>query len=288
MPDLKDVTNPDPNPQGAAAATEPVKEPAALSPEDKDAAEVGRILLGSGYAKEQINQLLDAPRALDALRYAVKNDPEEFIRSLERTDPGAGENFLDKLSKLYVERYDKSGAPAASGDGKQKDAPSAELFDKVRELEGEVGRFKSQAAAQAQAASDAQMSARYKARVEDLFSQLPKDKFPLADHERALVTDALSARLAADPSAVQRVRNGNFVDVPTVFKSIMDSVANGRKAAADAEKSARDKASRTMFPSFEGGPLELPKEFMAVPESNSADDIWDVNPLVKALEASGR
>jgi len=290
MPEpIKDVTNPDPNPTAANPA-EPAQGAApAIADANTDAIEVGNLLLGSGYTKDQINQLLEAPRALEALRYAIKNDPVEFVRSLERADPGAGENFYDKLTKEYVERYDRPGAApgAAPANGGAKDAPNTELFDKVRELTEEVGRFKNQAQARDAAAADAQMAARYHARVDDLFSQIPKDKFPLEDYEVGLIKDALSSRLAADPQAVARVKMGNFVDVPNQFKGVLDSIARGRQAKADAETKARERATNAMFPTFEGGPMELPKEFTTLPESNSPDDIWDVGGLVKALEATG-
>src|SRR5262249_52529342 len=160
MPDpIKDVTNPDPNP-ASAKTSEPDGGAPALDA-NKDAIEVGNLLLGSGYSKDQVNDLLNAPKALDALRYMVKNDPAEFVRSLERTDPGAGENFLDQISKLYVDRYDRTGSdPNANGGGSKGngkgDAPNTELFDKVRELTEEVGRFRTQAQATAAAAADAQ------------------------------------------------------------------------------------------------------------------------------------
>ena len=289
MPEpIKDVTTPEPNPAAAVApaGTSEGTAPAIELNADADALEVGKLLLGSGYSKDQVNDLLSAPKALEAIRYMATNDPEEFIRSLERTNPGAGENFLDKLSKLYVDRYDRPGSPG--NDPKQKDAPNAELFDKVRELTEEVGRFRTQSAAQAAAAADAQTASRYNARVDDLFSQIPTDKFPIEDYEKGLIKDALSSRLAADPAIVQRVRNGNFVDVPVQFKGILDGIAKGRQAKVAAETKARERASSTMFPTFEGGPLELPKEFTSVPDSTNADDIWSIDPLVKALEATGR
>src|SRR2546422_1049189 len=93
---LKDVTSPNqPAPQAepAKAADAPAATATTVEVADKDAAELGRLLLDSGVTKDQVNDLLAAPQALQAIRYQVENDPAEFIRSLERVNPGAGENF---------------------------------------------------------------------------------------------------------------------------------------------------------------------------------------------------
>jgi hypothetical protein len=290
MPDpIQDVTN-SPNPP-AASAGEPAKPPvsaqSAAQPTvpavtaDADALEVGRILLDSGYSKEQINQLLDAPKALEALRYAVENDPKEFIRTLERNNPAAGEKFLDELSKLYVDRYDRSGAPA-SKDGKP-DA-NAEIMDEVRRLQEQVGEFRTKAEQQAQASAMAQVQARYAARVDDMFNQIPSDKFPLTNYEKELIKGKLSADLAADPNTVKRIMNGNFADVPRQFSRILEGISTDRKTAAESEKAKREASNKVGFPQFSGGPAELPKDFYTPPDSTSSDDIWNTDGLVKVLE----
>lgn len=250
---------------------------------DKDALEVGRILLDSGYSKEQINSLLDAPKALEALKYAVENDPKEFIRTLERNNPQAGEKFLDELSKLYVERYDRPADSKGDGKGSDKGA-SPELMEQVRKLQEQVGSFQTREEQRAQASAMAQVQARYAARVDDMFNQLPSDKFPLTNYERELIKGKLSADLAADPATVKRVMNGNFADVPRQFSRILEGLAADRKSAADAETKKREASSKLSFPQFTGGPAELPKDFYTPPESNAPDDIWAVDGLVKVLE----
>src|SRR5882762_11692235 len=121
MPDanLRDITA-SPNPvipsqEPAKAVGTPVAPATTITVADTDAAELGKTLLDMGVTKDQINGILEAPQALQAIRYMVENDPQEFIRSLERTNPGAGENFLDKLAKLYVDRYAKEPAKASDG-----------------------------------------------------------------------------------------------------------------------------------------------------------------------------
>lgn len=285
MPELQDVTNPPANPPATPPAEPPAAAPDPVQVRDTEALEIGKLLLESGYTKDQINSLMDGPRALEALRYAVENDPEEFIRTIERNNPGAGENFLDKLSKLYVNRYDR-GTPDPKQNGGKADA-NGELMAEFRKLQEEVGTFRTQAQAQAQAAAMAQVQARFQARLDDLFGQLPADKFPLSTWEKGSIRKSVMADIASDPSAFKRMTNGNFVDVPRTFQGIVESLAADRKTAAEAEKKARDASSKSSFPNLEGGPAELPKDFYTPPESNNTDDIWDVSGLVKALEATG-
>ena len=288
MPDaaatLKDVTS---SSQATTTSTESTKAAdttaatttTTVEVADKDAAELGRTLLDMGVTREQLNDLMQAPQALAAIRYQIENDPQEFIRSLERVNPGAGENFLDKLSKLYVDRYAREGADGKDG----KDGAANELQDKLRELTERVTGFETQAQKQANAAAMAAVNARYDARVEDLFGQLPADKVPLTKMEKELIKDALSSRLGRDADAAKRVYNGNFVDVPRAFKGIVEGLLNDRKAAADADKAARERSTRGAFPEIAGGPVELPKDFYDV-SNTPVDQIWDEGPLVRILE----
>jgi hypothetical protein len=258
----------------AAATTTPVEVA------DKEAAELGKLLLDSGIGKDQVNDVLQAPQALAAIRYMVENDPQEFIRSLERTNPGAGENFLDKLSKLYVDRYSKGDSTVGSD---KKDAPNAELLAKIGELSEKVNGFQTAAQQAANASAQAQVQARYNARVDDLFGQLPADKVPLTNYEKELIKGKLSNDLASDSNAVKRVYNGNFVDVPTRFKSIVEGLVQDRVAAVTAASKARERSVSSAFPEISGGPVELPKDFYDV-TGVKTEDLWDEGPLVRILE----
>lgn len=273
------ATTPDPAASAAATPATPPTTPVEVA--DKDAAELGKLLLDSGVTKDQVNDVLQAPQALAAIRYMVENDPQEFIRSLERTNPGAGENFLDKLSKLYVDRYSRDGSPASGGNG--KDAPNAELLSKIAELSEKVNGFQTQAQQAAAASAQAQVKARFDGRVDDLFGQLPADKVPLTNYEKELIRGKLSNDLASDPNAVKRIYNGNFVDVPTRFKSIVEGLVQDRVAAATASAKARERSVSSAFPEISGGPVELPKDFYDV-TGVKTEDLWDEGPLVKILE----
>lgn len=288
MPDvanLRDVTSPN-LPTAPAEPVKTVDTPAApatpaIAVADTDAAELGKLLLDSGITKDQVNDVLAAPQALQAIRYMVENDPQEFIRSLERTNPGAGENFLDKLSKLYVDRYARTDAP---GDKGTKDQPNTELLNQIRDLSEKVNGFQTQAQQAAANAAQAQVQARFNARVDDLFGQLPSDKVPLTNYEKELIKGKLSNDLAADSNAVKRVYNGNFVDVPTRFKGIVEGLVNDRVAAAKTASAARERSASTMFPEFGGAPVELPKDFYDV-SNTPVENLWDEEPFVRALGA---
>lgn len=264
----------------AAASTTAAPVTASLDAANKDAAELGQLLLDSGIGKDQVNDVLQAPQALAAIRYMVENDPQEFIRSLERTNPGAGENFLDKLSKLYVDRYSTSGADKSTKTG--ADAPNAELSAKIAELSDQVNGFRTQAQQAAAASAQAQIQARFNARVDDLFGQLPSDKFPISNYEKELIRGKLSNDIAADSNAVKRVYNGNFVDVPRQFKTIVEGLAADRVAATKAATAARDRVNNVAFPEIQGGPMELPKDFYDVSDV-PVDKLWDEDAFVSAL-----
>lgn len=263
----------------AAASTTAVTTTTPVEVADREAAELGKLLLDSGVTKDQVNDVLQAPQALAAIRYMVENDPQEFIRSLERTNPGAGENFLDKLSKLYVDRYSKGDTVA----GGTKDAPNAELLAKIGELSEKVNGFQTAAQQAAAASAQAQVQARYNARVDDLFGQLPSDKVPLTNYEKELIKGKLSNDLASDSNAVKRVYNGNFVDVPTRFKSIVEGLVQDRVAAVTASAKSRERSVSASFPEISGGPVELPKDFYDV-TGVKTEDLWDEGPLVRILE----
>jgi hypothetical protein len=298
MPDAATGTQQDVNPTPGTAATADAGTAATGTPAapatttvevaDRDAAELGRTLLEMGVTKDQLNGLLEAPQALQSIRYMVENDPQEFIRSLERTNPGAGENFLDKLSKLYVDRYarDGSGPGGGSGGNGGNANPNAELQAQIRELSEKVTGFQTEAQRQASASAQAQVQARFNARVDDLFGQLPPEKVPLTTYEKTLLRSALSNELASDPNAVKRVYNGNFVDVPNRFKNLVEGLVNDRKSVADAAAKSRERAVARSFPEISGGTAELPKDFYDVSDVKS-EDLWDEGQLVKMLERTG-
>lgn len=270
-------------PDAPAQATGTPAAPATTTVEvaDRDAAELGRTLLELGVTRDQLNGFLEAPQALQSIRYMVENDPQEFIRSLERTNPGAGENFLDKLSKLYVDRYAKDDSGQKGGNN-----PNAELQAQVRELSEKLTGIQTETQRQQASAAQAQVQARFNARVDDLFGQLPPDKVPLTTYEKTLIRSALSNELASDPNAVKRVYNGNFVDVPNRFKNLVEGLVNDRKSAAEASAKARDKSVAGAFPEISGGPVDLPKDFYDV-SNVKTEDLWDEGSLVKMLERTG-
>ena len=235
-----------------APAAPPAKEPEApiVDTSDKDAAEVGRILLESGVSKDQLNDLLAAPRALATLRYMVQNDPEAFLKELERTDPEAGENFQQKLADLYVARYGDRGK--SGGEEKANDQTS-ELMRRLDDLKAETDRLRNKEQQRDAALANASSKERYNNRVKDLFDQESIKKLGLTPSEQKAMKARLDVELAADPQKVSRVSSGNYVDVPTTFKGIVEEWANDKKSASEAEAKARSASSNAMFPEFISG-----------------------------------
>lgn len=267
----------------AAPATEtPAADPPApviTANDDAEAAELGRVLINSGYTKERVNELLEAPGALASLRYAVENDPKEFLAMLQRVNPQVADKFLQTMADTFVDRYDAPPTrKAATGND------NSELMDKVRVLEEKANRLEGEQARRDQAAMLAATQQRYNARVDDLFGQV-KD-LTLTKSEQLAMRARLDKELSADPTVVQRASKGNFVDVAPTFKKIVDEWVGDKKAAVEAEKTARDRQKNGAFPDFSNGP----NSFMPVNVPDSTFDSWDNTEagFAKALEQYSR
>src|SRR5271166_1802427 len=129
---LRDTVVVDP---AAATTTAPIADPITTTTEpvvtiDPAAEELGRILLNSGITKENVNDVLAAPQALAALRHAIQNDPQEFLKMIERSDPRTGEKFLDALTDVFVKRHASDDPPNKDG----KDDPNKGLMSEVKAL----------------------------------------------------------------------------------------------------------------------------------------------------------
>lgn len=192
---------------------------------------------------------------------------------LDRTDPKAADAFLEKAADTYVERY----AERESKSDKKSDDSSPELMREVRALREKTTRLESEQARRDQVAALAATSQRYEARVDDLFGQIPKET-PLTKGEQRALRALLNTELSKDQSVVQRVSNGNFVDVPRTFKAVIDDYFADKKAAAEAAKSQRERSTSQAFPDFPSGPnLMIPPQ--------GADESWDAteDAFAKAL-----
>jgi len=261
---LKDITD-SPNPPVADDAKEPEKQPevSAAPVVDAEAAEIGRILLDSGYNRTQINDMMQAPTALASLRHLITENPQELINLLDRTSPDAAKKLLDVAADTYVNRYGKDGPK-----GRDKKDGNSELMAEVETLRTELNSFRTQRDQENARIAMSQVKSRYDARVEDLFNQLPKDT-GLTKSEQKALRARVDAELAADSAVVQRVSNGNFVDVPHKFKAIIDEWSSDRKSAAQAAEDRRKGITSNASPEFSNGP----NPFM--PANNDFAGSWD-------------
>lgn len=249
--------------------------PKAAATVDNEATELGTILLQSGITKDKVNELLDAPGALSALRYAVENDPAEFLKMIEKASPAVAQNFHQKLADLYVERYDR---PAPKKADKTDD--NSDLMQEIKALREETTSLKNDQAKRDQAAALASTQERYRSRVDDIFGQIPKDVV-LTKSEQKAMRAQLDSELSKDPNVVARCSRGNFVDVAPTFKRIIDEWSADRKAAVEAEKGAREKQQRGAFSELTNGPNAFSIDVPA-----TTFDSWDAteNGFAKALE----
>ncbi len=277
---LKDITA-SPNPPVAADAKEPVADVpvAVIASPDAEAAEIGRILLDSGYNRTQINDMMQAPTALASLRHLITENPQELINLLDRTSPDAAKKLLDTAADVYVNRY---GKDTPKGSDKGKDA-NPELMSEVESLRNELNSFRTQRDQEQARLAMSQVKSRYDNRVEDLFNQLPKE-VNLTKSEVKALRARVDADLAADPTVVQRVANGNFVDVPYKFKAVLDEFTSDRKAAAQAADDRRKGVVSNAHGEFSNGP----NPFM--PANHDFAGTWDDTEaaFAKAIEQAAR
>src|SRR5579859_3939142 len=116
---LKDVTVA-PSPKETKPAEEAKPNAAETKVEVKDpaldeAAEIGRILLDSGWTKGQINDLMQAPKALASLQSLLTTDPKQFVKQLAIANPEAASKLRDTVAEEYVELYGKKGEEKPNG-----------------------------------------------------------------------------------------------------------------------------------------------------------------------------
>lgn len=270
----------DPN-AAAAPAPAPEPKPAEAAPEpakvaDTDAAELGRILLESGYTKDNVNDILQSPQALASLRYMIENNPSEFLNTLERANPAAGEKFLESMADTYVKRYHKE--PAAPAKGAEA---AAGLMTEVEALRADLNQVRTERQAEQQRMVMAQVQARYNGRVDDIFGQDAVKSLGLTKSEARAMRAQLDKELASDPSVVQRVSNGNFVDVPRTFQRIVEEWGADRKAAAAAVKAEREGAANRGRIDLSNGAQPFMLDIPA-----NASESWDAteDAFAKALE----
>jgi len=214
-----------------------------------DAAELGQILLDSGYSKEQLNDLLQAPRTLEAIQYQLRNNPVEFFQTIERNDPKTGEKVIEELADLYVKRYGKK----ADADDKGDDKGSSKLAAAVESLQERLDRQDNERKAEREAAALATVRQRYQGRVDDLFNLKEVKDLGLTKAEAKAMRASLDVELGKDQGATQRIMSGNFVDVPRAFKGIIDEWATEKKAAADAAVKGREESQGSSFNEFTTG-----------------------------------
>ena len=258
MPEVKDVTDPNAASAGANAGGTSTgangAAAAAVASADPDAAEIGRIILESGFSKEQVNQLLEAPGALQAMKYQIESNPVEFLNTLARSNPQLAQKFQESLVDDYVNKYAPKDAP--KGGRREAPAQDSALMDEVADLREKLNSVTTEREREKHQAAMAQVKARYDARVDDLFGQLPQG-LNLTKAESKALRAQLQAELSEDPQVVQRVSNGNFVDVPRKFQTLVEGWAKERKDAAEAERTKRERAKNLASPEFTNGALPV-------------------------------
>lgn len=277
LTDVTTVSNPPASTPAEQTSAAALASPSA--PIDGEAAEIGRIMLESGYTKQNVADLLQAPQNLTNLTYLLNNNPQEFWNLVQRNNPSAFEQHENYITEQFVKKYPPKTGEDKGAQGKTEAAP--ELMAEVESLRAEVAQARTAQERRDAAAAMAQVQARYNARVDDLFTTLPKE-LSLTKTDKASLRALLNQELAADPVAVQRVSQGNFVDVPRRFQQIIEGLSTDRKAAAEADKAAREQSKKASF-----ADLSLGANPFMVDVPSKATESWDATESAFA-EALGR
>jgi hypothetical protein len=281
---LRDTVVTEPAQETAPVSEPEIKAPNLVEQPSAEAAELGRLLLDSGISKDQLNGLLEAPKVLESLRYQWKEDPKGFVQMLERTDPTLGEHFLQEVSDLFL---DRNKHLVDKGESKSKDSKETDgLMRQVEQLREQTTRLLSEEAQRKSAASLAAVRQRYEARVDDMLGLKEVKDMNMSPSEVKNLRARLNLELSGDQASVQRVNNGNFVDVPRVFQSLLQEKVDDRKSAADTEKKGRERVNSNAFWDFTNGPDAT---FMGdvnkiIAEDNDSD--WSTG-FAKVLERTG-
>jgi hypothetical protein len=258
----------------APEVTEEIKAPRILEAPNPAAEKLGSILLSAGWDENKINDLLQAPAALESLKHAIQNNPQEFLNMVERADPRAGERLVDTASDRFLERHEVKDESGKSGK-----LDDSELTRELRALREKTNRLEAQQLQREQAMATAAMRQRLDARVDDMFGQVKE--LGLKPSEQKNLRARLYTELASDATAYARVSNGNFVDAPRVFQTLIDEVVADKKAAVEGEKTRRERAQAGAFPEFMPGAQAIPADLLS-----KSSESWDAteDALAKILQ----
>ena len=286
---LRDTTvidsKPEPETKPAAESELELKVPQIVAEPTAETAEIARIIEQSGMTKDQLNDLLAAPKVLESMRYQIQNDPKEFLRQLERSDPKTVERFFESMAEEYLSRFGEKKTPSGKSET-AKDESQNELMRQVEQLREQTTRLLTKDQQREQAASLAAVRQRYESRVDDLLGLKEVKEMNLTPSEVKNLRARLNLELSADQTAVQRVNSGNFVDVPRVFQSLLQEKVDDRKAATDAEKKGRERVNSNAFWEFPNGPdaAFLGDLNKAIADDNDPNWGGTVDAYAKALE----
>lgn len=260
-----------PESEPVQAAEPELKAPQIADAPSPEAAEIGQMLLASGVSKESLNSLLEAPKMLESLKYQWETNPKGFVEMLERTAPNTGAKFLEEVSQLYLDR-NQHLIKTETGKPKGDSQPQNDLMQEVVKLREQTSRLLTENQQRQQAASLAAVRQRYDARVDDIFGKDEVKALGFTPSEVKNIKARLNQELSSDPAAVQRVNNGNFIDVPNVLQSLLTEKVSERKAAIEAEKKGREKVNAGAFWEFSNGPES---SFLQGIDMSKAADSWE-------------
>jgi hypothetical protein len=208
----------------------------------EDAAEIASILVGAGYKKENINSLLTQANGFQRANYLLENNPQEFMRVLQRSAPKVYEKLLESATDDYLERHkDELEADDGAAKGSNKGRGASSNDPDVAELKQAVGEIKKFLEGQRVSAQYQDLKRDYDSKVNMLLDKLPKEDFSTRD--RKAIKALLHNSLAEDAQAQQRIAGRNFTDLPRHLQSVLDDWTADTTSQSDAEKQRREEVA---------------------------------------------
>jgi hypothetical protein len=241
---------------------------------DEDAVEIATMLADAGYTKANIQNLLATPQIVSRLSNMLENDPQEFFKYIERQSPQVAAKFLNKLTDIYIDRYNEEDASEGEGKGGKPDREPAWARE-LREQNAQILQENQNRRAQEHYAA---VQSTYHQKVDAYIDKLPGD---LSARDKRSIKLWLNDSIGSDAGAVTRINNGSFLDIPRHLNKVLAEFNEKTTDAATKNADAREKVAKNAS-------KENTNAAAASATSVNAADSWDetekafANALTKA------
>lgn len=217
----------------------PVETPTEAKPQftEQDVAAYQQ-LVELGITPINAKDFIAAKQGLDALPALMKNNPDLLMDEIQKYDPQAHDEFMERVSDRWFEQKGKrmyeqqQGSPNGSRIEKSEPVVDPEFQTVKREW----AQFKAERQQEAASKQQAVIQENYNKSLDSLMSKLPKE---VPEDKREYILLKAKDLVNSDPQALKRIAQGVYTDVPKYFAEASRRVTADTKTAATAEHEAR-------------------------------------------------